>query len=186
MKIREQNLPLPGSIIITIVAYAILSFVLLRERPSPTQSEFLARLLAFLPHAIAVVNVLALMLLVVGWWLIRKGYVDLHRIAMPSALGLIFVFLIMYVTRVLLGGIKEFPGPQSLYYFVYLPVLTVHLALSVICIQPVVYVALIGLTHTVEDIPRTGHRQVGRIAVPAWILSLGLGLVVYAMLNREY
>ena len=186
MVIRRENLSLPASIIVTVLAYGILGFVLFRERPATIYSEGVARFVALLPHAIAVVNALALVLLVVGWWLIRKGYVDLHRIAMPSALGLIFVFLVMYVTKVFLGGIKEFPGPGNLYYFVYLPILTVHLALSIICVQPVVYVALIGLTHRVEDIPLTRHRRVGRIAVPAWILSLALGLIVYVMLNRKY
>ena len=186
MAIKKENLPLPTSIIVTMVAYGILSFVFFRERPGVIRSDVVKQLLDILPHAIAFVNALALVLLVVGWWLIRKGYVGLHRITMPSALGLIVVFLVMYVTKVVLGGIKEFPGPDSLYYFVYLPVLTVHLMLSIICIQPVVYVALIGFTHRVEDIPLTRHRRVGRIAVPAWILSLALGLVVYVMLNREY
>ena len=186
MTIKKENLPLPASILVTLMAYGILSLVIFREKPSTIPSELIARSLALLPHAIAFVNALALVLLAAGWWLIRKGYVGLHRIAMPSALGLIFMFLVMYVTRVFLGGIKEFPGPENLYYFVYLPILTVHLVLSIICVQPVVYVALIGLTHRVEDIPLTRHRRVGRIAVPAWILSLALGLVVYVMLNREY
>ena len=186
MSMNRENLPLPTSIIVTMVAYGILSFVIFRERPGAIRPEFVTQLFDILPHAIAVVNALALMLLAAGWWLIRNGYVKLHRIAMPSALGLIFMFLVMYVTRIYLGGIKEFPGPQAIYYYVYLPVLIIHLTLSIGCIQPVIYVALIGLTHRVEDIPRTSHRRVGRIAVPTWILSLALGLVVYVMLNREY
>lgn len=105
---------------------------------------------------------------------------------MPSALGLISLFLVMYVTRIYLGGIKEFPGPESVYIYIYLPVLVIHLALSIICIQPVLYVALIGLTHRIEDIPSTKHKYIGRIAVPMWIVSLALGLVVYVMLYREY
>ena len=105
---------------------------------------------------------------------------------MPSALGLISLFLVMYVTRIFLGGIKEFSGPESIYYYVYLPVLIVHLTLSIICIQPVLYVALIGFTHRIENIPRTRHRLVGRVAVSSWILSLALGLVVYVMLYRSY
>jgi len=58
--------------------------------------------------------------------------------------------------------------------------------LSIACIQPVLYVASIGLTHRIEDIPQTNHKTVGRIAVPMWILSLTLGLVVYVLLYREY
>ena len=142
--------------------------------------------LVVLPHAIALVNALALVLLSSGWWFIRNGFIKLHRIVMPSALGLIFLFLVMYVTRIYLGGVKEFPGPESLYLYLYLPVLIIHLALSIICIQPVLYVASIGLTHRIEEIPQTKHRIVVRIAVPMWNLSLALGLVVYVLLYREY
>jgi len=186
MRTRWEKLALPVSIIVTGLAYWILGFVLFRERPATIYSEGMARFVDLLPHAIAVVNALALVLLVAGWRFVRNGNVTLHRISMLSALVLISLFLVMYVTKVYLSGIKEFPGPETLYYFVYLPVLIIHLTLSITCVQPVVYVALIGLTHRVEDIPLTRHRRVGRIAVPAWILSLALGLVVYAMLNREY
>ncbi len=113
--IRKERLPLPTSIIATLVAYGILTYVPLREKPDVVRTDFIEELLAFLPHAIAFVNALAVVLLAAGWWLmlIRNGYVKLHRIAMPSALGLICLFLIMYVTRVYLGGIKEFPGPET-------------------------------------------------------------------------
>ena len=186
MAIKREHLPLPSSIVVTIVAYGILSFVIFRERPSAVQSDFVTRLLIVLPHAIALVNAVALVLLASGWWFIRNGYIKLHRIVMPSALGLISLFLLMYVTRIYLGGVKEFPGPEIIYFYLYLPILIIHLVLSIICIQPVLYVALIGLTHRIGDIPHTRHRLVGRIAVPMWILSLGLGLVVYAMLYRAY
>lgn len=186
MAVKKEHLSLPASIIVTIVAYGILSFVILREKPGVIRSDFVDQLLLILPHAIAFVNALALALLMAGWWLIRRGYVWLHRIAMPSALGLISLFLVMYVTRIYFGGIKEFSGPESIYYYVYLPVLIIHLALSIVCIQPVLYVALVGFTHPIADIPRTRHRLVGRVAVSLWILSLALGLVVYVMLYRSY
>jgi len=174
MAIKREHLPLPTSIVVTIVAYGVLSFVIFRERPGAVQSDFVNRLLAFLPHAIAFVNALALVLLVSGWWFIRNGFIKLHRIVMPSALGLIALFLAMYVTRIYLGGVKEFPGSESLYLYLYLPVLIIHVTLSIICIQPVLYVASIGLTTRIEHIPRTKHKLVGRIAVPMWILSLAL------------
>jgi putative membrane protein len=186
MAIKREQLPLPVSIVVTLVAYGVLSFVIFRERPGAVQSDFVNRLLAFLPHAIAFVNALALVLLAYGWWFIRNGFIKLHRIVMSSALGLIFLFLVMYVTRIYLGGVKEFSGPESVYFYVYLPILIIHLVLSIICIQPVLYVASIGLTHRIEHIPRTKHKIIGRIAVPMWILSLALGLVVYILLYRVY
>jgi len=186
LAINREHLPLSISIVVTIMAYGVLSFVIFRERPSAIQTDFVTRLLAFLPHAIAFVNALALVLLAYGWWFIRNGFIKLHRIVMPSALGLIFLFLVMYVTRIYLGGVKEFPGPQSVYLYVYLPILIIHVTLSIICIQPVLYVASIGLTHRIEHIPLTKHKIVGRIAVPMWILSLALGLVVYILLYSVY
>jgi len=186
MVVEKKQMPLLASIIVTIVAYGILSFVFFREKPSVARSDFVNQLLVILPHAIALVNALALVLLGAGWWLIRRGHVGLHRITMPTALGLISFFLMMYVARIFLGGIKEFAGPENIYYYVYLPVLVIHLALSIVCIQPVLYVALIGFTHRIENIPRTKHKLVGRIAVSLWILSLALGLVVYVMLYRSY
>jgi len=186
LAINREHLPLPASIVVTIVAYGVLSFVMFRERPGAVQSDFVNQLLAFLPHAIAFVNALALVLLSYGWWFIRNGFIKLHRIVMVSALGLIFLFLVMYVTRIYLGGVKEFPGPESVYLYVYLPILIIHLTLSIICIQPVLYVASIGLTHGIEHIPRTKHKIIGRVAVPMWILSLTLGLVVYIFLYRIY
>jgi len=65
MAIKRELLPLPTSIVVTIVAYGVLSFVIFRERPGAVQSDFVNRLLAFLPHAIAFVNALALVLLVI-------------------------------------------------------------------------------------------------------------------------
>ena len=186
MRTGREKLALSASIVATLLAYGILGFVLLRERPATIDSEGLARFVALLPHAIAVVNALALVLLAAGWRFIRNGNVTLHRISMLSALVLISLFLVMYVTKVYLGGVKEFPGPETLFYFVYLPVLIIHLTLSIICVQPVAYVALIGLSHRIDDIPRTKHRLVGRVVVPMWILSLALGLIVYAMLNHKY
>ena len=114
MAVKKENLPFPASIIGTVLAYGILSFVIFRERPSVIRSDFVNQLLGILPHAIALVNALAVALLVAGWWLIRRGHVGLHRIAMPSALGLISFFLVMYVTRIFLGGIKEFSGPENI------------------------------------------------------------------------
>ena len=62
MAIKKENLPLPTSIIVTMVAYRILSLVFFKERPGVIRSEVVKQLLGILPHAIAVVNALAVML----------------------------------------------------------------------------------------------------------------------------
>lgn len=85
---------------------------------------------------------------------------------MLVSVTLISLFLILYITRVALGGIKAFPGPPGIRLYVYLPILIVHIGLSILSVPPVVYNLLIGLTYASADIPRTKHPQVGRIANP--------------------
>lgn len=105
---------------------------------------------------------------------------------MGSAFLLIMAFLIMYVTRVYLGGIKAFGGPEVVYRWVYLPTLTIHVSLSILSIPLVVYNVLVGLTYPLGELRRTAHPKVGRWAVALWSTSLTLGIVVYVMLNHLY
>lgn len=67
--------------------------------------------------------------------------------------------------------------------YMYLPALTVHVALSIVSVPLVVYNLLIGLTHDVRAIAGTKHPRVGRVAVTLWSVSLALGILVYLMLN---
>jgi hypothetical protein len=60
MRTGRKKAALPASIIVTVLAYGILGFVLFRERPATIYSEGVARFVDLLPHAIAVVNTLAL------------------------------------------------------------------------------------------------------------------------------
>jgi putative membrane protein len=99
---------------------------------------------------------------------------------------LISMFLLLYVTRVVLGGVKEFHGPSEIRRYIYLPVLTVHIALSIVSVPLVVYNLLTGLTNAPVAVARTSHPRVGRVAVILWSLSLTLGVVVYFLLNVLY
>lgn len=87
---------------------------------------------------------------------------------MLASVMLITLFLVLYVTKVALAGVKAFPGPPEIRRYVYLPVLTVHISLSILSVPPVLYNMLIGLTCVVREIPRTKHAQVGRVAVTLW------------------
>ena len=105
---------------------------------------------------------------------------------MLLAAALISAFLVLYVTRVALGGTKVFPGPAVVRTYLYLPMLTVHILLSILSVPPVIYNVLVGLTHHPDEIGRTAHPRVGRVAVTLWSLSLVLGLGVYLLLNIIY
>ena len=138
-----------------------------------------------LSHAVAVVNVATIGCLVAGWYWIRTGAVRRHRAAMLSAFGLILLFLVLYLTRVGGGGTKHFVGPETA-TAVYLVALGIHIVLSIVAVPLVLYVLVLGLTHTPVELHGTRHAALGRLAAGTWILSLVLGLLAYVMLEHLY
>lgn len=173
----------PGLVAIVLAAlvYTILGYVLSAEPPASLPPA-VARFVALAPHLIAIINSAALACLVLGWRAIRAGRIAIHRRYMLAAGALISAFLVLYVTRIALGGPKAFAGPAVLRAYLYLPMLTVHILLSILSVPPVIYNVLVGLTYPLGAIGRTAHPRVGRFAVVAWSLSLFLGLGVYLQL----
>jgi putative membrane protein len=167
------------------VIYAALGYALSGQPPA-TLPPALARLVALAPHLIAVINATTLIVLLRGRSAIRAGRVASHRRLMLTAAVLISAFLLLYVTRVALGGTKAFPGPAAVRVYLYLPLLAVHILLSIVSVPLVVYNLLVGLTRPVGAIGVTAHPRVGRAAVALWSVSLALGIIVYVMLNLLY
>lgn len=177
----------PGfcTFLISLLVYAVLIRVLLSEPPVAVP-QVVAALLGIAPHLIAVINTTALASLLLGYRAIRAGRILEHRKLMLLSATLISAFLILYITRVALGGVKTFDGPPMVRTFVYLPTLVVHVALSILSVPLIVHNLLVGLTFPPEKVGHTAHPRVGRLAVYLWSLSLTLGLVVYALLNLAY
>ncbi|MEM4311570.1 MAG: DUF420 domain-containing protein [Nitrososphaerales archaeon] len=178
----NSKFPLIGTIVISSLSYLALSLIIIGRisfNPFLLERELAIFLL---PHIIAINNAITLFTIIMGWLFIRKKLIKLHRAFMLTSLVLILNFLLLYLTRISLGGIKSYEGPEFLYLFIYLPLLTIHLTLAISSLPLVVYVALIGLTKSFEEIPKTKHPKVGKIAVTLWILSLSTGIMVYFML----
>lgn len=147
-----------------------------------------------LSHAIAIVNTVTTVSLVLGWYWIRKGEVGKHRNAMVLSFALIVLFLLLYLPKVGGGGEKHFVL-ASQYAWVplwdwiqpaYLIMLAIHIVLSVLAVPLVLYAIVLGITHTPTELAGTSHARIGRIAAGTWILSLVLGVVTYVMLNHLY
>lgn len=180
-RLRENTLGV--TILLTIVGYALVVGTFLLDVPIyPELEEAQVNLLT---HLIAIINLTATALLVLGWYWIRAGEVDKHRLAMVGAFVLILLFLVVYLVRVGGGGEKLFDGP-TLVRYAYLVMLAVHVVLSIVAVPVVLYALLLGLTHTPAELRRTAHARIGRIAAATWILSLVLGVVTYLMLNHIY
>jgi putative membrane protein len=137
-----------------------------------------------IPHVNAAISLVAIAVIGYGWRAIRRGDVATHRAAMGSGFLLFALFLGLYLYRVALVGTTEFPGPGALEGFVYLPILAVHILLAIVCVPLLYYVLLLALTRPVEEIPLTDHPRFGRITVTLWLVSFGLGVVVYVLLYQ--
>lgn len=140
-----------------------------------------------IPHLNVAISLAAIATISVGWYWIRHGAVGKHRLAMITATVLFAGFLVFYLYRlILLGGPEPFPGPESVYQFVYLPLLGVHILLAVVCIPLVYYALLLAFSYSVAELPHTRHATVGRIAASLWLISFTLGIVVYTLLHVVY
>ncbi|WP_336362269.1 DUF420 domain-containing protein [Halalkalicoccus salilacus] len=189
---RARDRPLGTTLLLTALGYALVvgTFAGL----IPLYPDIGERGVNLLSHSIAVVNTLATIALVLGWYWIRRGEVDRHRIAMMSAFALIVLFLLLYLPKVGGGGEKHFVL-ESAYAWVplwswihpaYLVMLAIHIVLSVLAVPLVLYALVLGLTHGPTELAETRHATVGRIAAATWILSLTLGVVTYVLLNHLY
>jgi putative membrane protein len=179
---RRDSTTVRRTIGLTAAIYAVLGYVLSATTPARLPPP-VASVLASFPLLIAGINALALACLIAGWRAIRARRVLEHRRFMLAAAGLISLFLVLYVARVALGGTKAFPGLQAVRTYVYLPVLAVHIVLSIVSVPLVIYNLLTGLTLGIPEVRTTRHPAVGRYAVALWSTSLALGILVYLLLN---
>lgn len=138
-----------------------------------------------LGDAIAAVNAVALVTIVLGVRYIRRGEIRKHRAAMLTAFALILLFLTMYLLKIG-GGSEKRILVEGVVWWLYVAMLVVHIVLSAVSVPVVLHAVVLGLTHSPAELRQTAHARVGRIAVAAWTLSLFLGLVTYAMLNHVY
>ena len=180
---RVKKYPKATTAALSAVGYVLVLGTFADLIPLPSISNATVNLLS---HAIAVVNTVALSLLIAGWYFIRNDEVKKHRASMVSAFTLILFFLVMYLLKVGGGGEKEIIGVTGVVYVSYLAMLGIHILLSAASVPLVIYVVTLGLTHTPEELRDTNHATVGRVAAAVWILSLALGVVTYVLLNHVY
>ncbi|MWG36080.1 DUF420 domain-containing protein [Halomarina oriensis] len=179
LRAKERVPVLTG--VLTVVSLALVFAAVGRVLPTGAlpRSEPLVELI---PHLNAVLSTAAIGTITAGWRWIRRDEVARHRAAMLTSFVLFAAFLVLYLYRVSLEGPSEFPGPETVYLYLYLPLLAVHVLLAIVCVPLVYYALLLAATHTPTELRRTAHKRVGRVAASLWLVSFTLGIVVYAML----
>jgi putative membrane protein len=172
--------------VLSLVSIALVVGAVRGVVPASTLPRAPAAFLHAIPTLNAAISAVAIVTILAGWRWIRRGAVWKHRAAMLSATLLFASFLVLYLYRVALVGTTPFPGPDTVYAFVYLPLLAVHIGLAIVCIPLLYYVLLLAGTRPIKDVYETSHAKVGRVAASLWLVSFSLGIVVYLLLYVVY
>ena len=128
----------------------------------------------------AVLNALATVLLVAGWFSIRRGNVKAHRAAMVAAFVVSCIFLVSYLTRYAIEGTHRFAGPDAVRP-VYLAILGTHVPLA--AAVPILALRMFFLAWKGRW---EAHRRLGKITMPIWLYVSVTGVVIYAMLYHLF
>jgi uncharacterized membrane protein YozB (DUF420 family) len=146
-------------------------------------------------HVNASLNSIATMLLVIGFYLIKKGRVEAHKRTMLSAFAVSVAFLACYVWYHIQVGRVEFTYPGAVRY-VYYSILASHVLLAItvpflaVCQIYFGFRALGCCTSRVQQseqlaeaaVFREKHRRLARVTFPIWLYVSITGVVVYTML----
>jgi protein SCO1/2/putative membrane protein len=135
-----------------------------------------------LPIINASLNGLATVLLLLGYWLIKRDRKDAHRKVMLTAFAVSCVFLVVYLTYH--QGLHYYTGTHGKSFqgtgvakVVYLTILISHVILAAVVPVLAIITIVRGLK---EDWER--HRRIARITFPIWLYVSITGVIIYAML----
>jgi putative membrane protein len=149
---------------------------------------------SFLPFLNAILNSSTALLLVVGYFFIKKRNINLHRTLMLSAFALSSVFLVSYV-------IYHFQAPSTRFGDIngdgivdaveiaqagfmrtaYLVLLLTHIVTAAIIVPFVLLSIYFGITNQVAR-----HQKISKWTFPLWLYVAVTGVVVYLMISPYY
>ncbi len=133
-----------------------------------------------LPAVNATLNGTSAVLLLVGFYLIRRRNMTAHRLCMLAAFGTSTLFLISYLVYHFQVGSVRFGGTgwaRTLYF----SILSTHTVLAVV----IVPLVLITLSRALKE-RFDRHRRIARWTLPLWLYVSVTGVVIYWMLYRLY
>jgi putative membrane protein len=133
-----------------------------------------------LPHLNAALNAVSFVLLLAGFYFIRRRRVRAHITSMSAALAVSVLFLVSYVTYHYSYGSVKFTG-TGFVRPVYFTILITHIILAAVIVPLVVVTLRLALRGEYAR-----HRRVARWTYPIWLYVSVTGVVVYLMLYRLY
>jgi uncharacterized membrane protein YozB (DUF420 family) len=136
--------------------------------------------LNLLPAFNAGLNSLSAILLMTGYFHIRRGNRVAHRFCMVSAFIVSIIFLVSYLVHHALAGIIHYQGQGWVRPFYFL-ILTTHTILAVL----VPVLAVITLNRALKG-NFEKHKAIARITFPIWLYVSVTGVLVYFMLYQGF
>ncbi|MFN0068077.1 MAG: DUF420 domain-containing protein [Limisphaerales bacterium] len=137
---------------------------------------------ADLPALNAGLNGLATLLLVAGFFLIRRGNRRAHRACMLGAFGTSCVFLVFYVLhKILVRGVHTKLGAEGFVKGLYYVMLFSHIVLA----MAIVPLALVTISRALRE-RFDQHRKIARITWPLWMYVSVTGVLIYFMLYQWF
>ena len=136
--------------------------------------------LSALPHLNAALNFTTFVLLLSGYFFIRRKNIIAHRNCQIAALSVAVLFLISYVTYHSQHGATKFQG-QGIVRPIYFTILTTHTILAAVIVP---FVIITVLRAKRGDFLR--HRSIARLTLPMWLYVSVTGVLVYLMLYHLY
>lgn len=135
-----------------------------------------------LPAVNASLNALSGILLVIGYVLIRRKRVALHKRFMLAACAASSLFLCLYVLNHILrhGLVTRFPGVGPI-RVVYFTILISHTTLAITIVPLAIVTVIRGLKMRVEK-----HRRIARWTFPLWTYVSATGVLVYFFIYQWY
>jgi uncharacterized membrane protein YozB (DUF420 family) len=131
-----------------------------------------------LPAVNAGLNSISTVLLGAGYYFIRQGQREKHRVVMLAAFGSSCLFLTSYLVYHYHAGSVPFQG-QGWIRPVYFTILITHIILA----AAIVPLALITLFRALRE-KYDRHRRIARWTFPIWMYVSVTGVVIYVMLYQ--
>lgn len=138
------------------------------------------QILAIMPAVNAVLISTSGLFIIDGVRSIKRKDQVRHKRDMLIATALATLFLILYVTRISLGGLTPFTGPASV-RTIYLFILITHVGLAMIQTPLVLLTLYRAFTGRYPS-----HRAIARVTYPIWLYVSFTGVLVYGLLHYPY
>ena len=129
-----------------------------------------------LPAVNATLNLVAFVLLLTGWRMVRSGRVEAHKKVMTAAFVVSTLFLVSYLTYHALGEETKFTE-QGVVRTIYFAILLTHIPLAALMVVPILILVWMGWTDRIDR-----HRRLARIVLPVWLYVSLTGVLIYLFL----